>query len=125
VGAAAASVPWRAAVPAVAAALLAAGVAVVVQRSGRELEPDYARAGPIVQTAAARTVLTNSAVIEYYLDHPRPTLDRPFGLGPGREPRTRRPYAVVDDTRVGQGARPGPGRVRRIGPIVVRTARAP
>jgi hypothetical protein len=108
-------------VPVTAAALVAAGVAVVIQRSGRELEPDYARAEPVVRAAGAGTVLTNSAAVEYYLDHPRPTLDRPFGLGPGRELRTKPPYAVVDDSRVGTGARPGPGRRSAIGPIVVRT----
>lgn len=121
VGGAVAASPWRVTAPAAAAALLAVGVAVVAQRTGRELEPDYARAEPVVRDAGARAVLTNSAVVEYYLEHPRPTLDRPFGLGPGREPGTRPPYAVVDDSRVGQGARPGPGRVARIGPIVVRT----
>src|SRR4051812_2748618 len=59
VGGAAASVPRRAAVPVLAAALLAAGVAVVAQRTGRELEPDYARAEPVVRAAGGRTVLTN------------------------------------------------------------------
>src|SRR4051812_5371891 len=108
VGGAAASVPRRAAVPVLAAALLAAGVAVVAQRTGRELEPDYARAEPVVRAAGGRTVLTNSAVVEYYLQ-PRPILDRPFGLGTGLERAVRRPYAVVDDSRVGAGARPGPG----------------
>jgi 4-amino-4-deoxy-L-arabinose transferase-like glycosyltransferase len=121
VGGAVAALPWRAAVPAVALALVAVGAAVIVQRTGRELEPDYARAAPVVRAAGARMVLTNSAVIEYYLRDPRPTLDRPFGLGPGREARTKAPYAVVDDARVGAGARPGRGRRGAIGPIVVRT----
>jgi hypothetical protein len=123
VGGAVAAVPRRAAAPAVAVVLLAAGVAVVVQRTGREIEPDYARAEAVVRAAGARTVLTNSAVEEYYGNHPRPRLDRPFGLSRGLEPRTRAPYAVVDDTRVGEGARPGPGRRTKIGPIVVRTVR--
>src|SRR3954471_14065377 len=118
---AAASLPGRAAISVAAAALLAVGAAVIAQRTGRELEPDYARAGPIVRAAGARTVLTNSAVVEYYLQDPRPRLDRPFGLSPGLERAARPPYAVVDDSRVGQGARRGPGRVTRIGPIVVRT----
>lgn len=121
VGGAVAVVPWRAAAPVAAAALVAVGVAVVIQRSGRELEPDYARAEPVVR--GARTVLTNSAVIEYYLDDPEPVLDRPFGLGPGREALTKRPYAVVDDSRVGAGARPGPGGRTTIGPIVIRVVR--
>src|SRR3954452_20991761 len=120
-GGAAASVPWRPAVPVVAVALLAAGVAVVVQRTGRELEPDYSRAEPIVRAAGARTVLTNSAGVESYLRRRRPILDRPFGLGTGVERAVRRPYAVVDDSRVGAGARPGPGRRATIGPIAVRT----
>ena len=34
-----------------------------------------------------------------------------------------RPYAVVDDSRVGAGARPGPGRRTTIGPIVIRVVR--
>ena len=123
VGGAAVALPWRAAVPATAAALVAVAVAVVVQRTGRELEPDYARVGTVVRAAGARTVLTNSAVEEYYGNHPRPRLDRPFGLSRGLEPRTRAPYAVVDDSRVGEGARPGPGRRTKIGPIVVRTVR--
>lgn len=120
-GGAVALLPWRAVAPAFAAVLVAVGVAVVAQRAGRELEPDYARAQPAVR--GARVVLTNSAVIEYYLHHPRPVLDRPFDLGPGREGQTRRPYAVVDDSRVGAGARPGPGRRTTIGPIVIRVVR--
>src|SRR3954454_8588885 len=48
VGGAAALGPRRAAGPVLAAALLAAGVAVVAQRTGRELEPDYSRAAPVV-----------------------------------------------------------------------------
>jgi hypothetical protein len=94
---------------------------VVIERGGRELEPDYARAGPVVRESGARTVLTNSAVVRYYLHDPEPTLDRPFGLGPGREAHARRPYAVVDDSRVAGGARIGPGYPAAIGPIIVRT----
>jgi 4-amino-4-deoxy-L-arabinose transferase-like glycosyltransferase len=113
------SLPWRAAVPAAAAALLALGAGVVVQRHGRELEPDYARAEAAAR--GARTVLTNSAVVAYYLDDPEPVLDRPFNLGAGLEPRTAPPYAVVDDGAVGAGARPGPGRlVAKVDGIAVR-----
>jgi hypothetical protein len=65
-------------------------------------------------------VLTNSAVVAYYLRDRHPALDRPFGLGPGREGRTAPPYAVVDDSRVGDGPRPGPGRRAAVGPIVIR-----
>jgi 4-amino-4-deoxy-L-arabinose transferase-like glycosyltransferase len=111
------ALPWRAATPVAIAALLAVGVAVVVQRAGRELEPDYGR---VRARVPARAVLTNSAVVAYYLRDLHPALDRPFGLGPGREGRTAPPYAVVDDARIGDGARPGPGRRAGVGPIVIR-----
>ena len=65
-------------------------------------------------------MLTNSAVVAYYLRLPPSALDRPFGLGPGREGSARRPYAVIDDTAVAGGARPGPGQTRQIDRIVVR-----
>ena len=111
------ALPWRPAVPATAVALVLLGVAVIAQRSGRELEPDYPR---VAAAQAPRTVLTNSAVVAYYLRLPPSALDRPFGLGPGRERDTQRPYAVIDDTAVAGGARPGPGQARRVGRIVIR-----
>jgi 4-amino-4-deoxy-L-arabinose transferase-like glycosyltransferase len=120
-GSAVASLRWRAAASVAALALVAAGLVVIGQRTGRELEPDYTRAEPVVRAIRPRVVLTNSAVIAYYLDPLHPILDRPFGLGPGLEVKARPPYAVVDDSRVGQGARPGRGAITRIGPIVVRT----
>jgi 4-amino-4-deoxy-L-arabinose transferase-like glycosyltransferase len=113
---------WRAAAPLAALALVGLGVAVVVERAGRELEPDYARVARTVRAARTRTVLTNSAVVRFYL--PGATLDRPFNLGPGRERDTSPPYAVVDDDRVGRGARPGRGRiVADVGGVVVRIVR--
>jgi hypothetical protein len=87
---------------------------VFVQRHGRELEPDVAAVAPLVQD---RDVVTNSAVVAYYLRDLHPVLDRPFGLGRGLDGPS---LAVVDDTRVAGGARPGPGPVRRFGPIAVR-----
>jgi 4-amino-4-deoxy-L-arabinose transferase-like glycosyltransferase len=117
IGAGIDALPWRAAIPVAIAALAAVGVAVVVQRAGRELEPDY---GQVRARVPARAVLTNSAVVAYYLRDLHPALDRPFGLGPGRESRTAPPYAVVDDARVGAGPRPGPGRRETVGPIVIR-----
>ena len=117
------SLPWRAAAPATAAVLVLLGVAVVVQRSGRELEPDYAEVAAVVDQARPRIVLTNSAVVAYYLRERQARLDRPFNLGPGEEARARRPYVVVDDSRIGTEPRPGPGRRIQVGPLVVRPVR--
>jgi hypothetical protein len=77
-------------------------------RHGRQLEPDHGR--PQEATRGVRTVLTNTAVVAYYLHDPEPVLDRPVNLGDGLEASTRLPYPVVDDNRFG-GARRGPGRV--------------
>jgi hypothetical protein len=116
------SLRWRAAVPIAAVVLIAAGVGIVILRHGRELEPDYGRAQQA--TRGVRTVLTNSAVVAYYLHDPKPVLDRPVNLGAGLEATTGRPYAVVDDNSFG-GARLGPGRVvaRVADRIVVRVVR--
>jgi 4-amino-4-deoxy-L-arabinose transferase-like glycosyltransferase len=114
------SLPWRSAAPVTAAALAALGAAVILQRSDRELEPDYERVAEVVDRARPRTVLTNSAVVAYYLRDLPVQLDRPFNLGPGREARARPPYAVVDDRRVGDGPRPGPGRINVVEEVVVR-----
>jgi hypothetical protein len=65
-------------------------------------------------------VLTNSATVAFYLRDRHPLVDRPFGLLPGREADCRGPCAIVDDTRVASGVRPGPGRRVRVGPVVVR-----
>lgn len=100
-------------VPVAAVALLALGVAVFAQRHGRELEP-------AVPAVKARVVLTNSAVVAYYLRELDVRVDRPFGLGAGVEAACGAGCAVVDDTRVAGGARPGPGPARRFGPFVVR-----
>lgn len=111
-----AGVPVRAAVPVAAAAMAMLAVAVFVKRTGRELEPDIAALRPAV-AAAQRPVVTNSAVIAYYLGA---RLDRPFGLGRGS---CSDRCVVVEDLRVAGGARPGSGKTRRMGPIVVRFPR--
>jgi hypothetical protein len=99
-------VPWRAAVPLVAALLVGVGIALAALREGRELEPDYERARVVVRESGVRTILTNSAVVTYYLRDLAPTLDRPLDVGRGLEPVTSPPYAIVD---VGDKARRGPG----------------
>jgi hypothetical protein len=117
---------WRPAVPVAAAAAVALAIAIFIQREGRELEPDPAPARAALEEARPGVALTNSAVAAWYLQGLPVILDRPFGLGRGEEPpSTAGPYAVVDDERVGGGARPGPGRVRRFGDYVVRLAPGP
>jgi hypothetical protein len=54
-------------------------VGIVILHHGRELEPDDGRAQQA--TRGARTVLTNSAAVAYYLHDPKPVLDRPANLG--------------------------------------------
>ena len=94
-------------VPVAAVALLALSAAVFVQRHDRELEPP-------VPAVSSGPVLTNSAVVAYYLRDLDVQVDRPFGLGPGA---LCEDCVVVDDVRVAGGAR-GPGRAT--GPFVVR-----
>ena len=120
-----AALRWRPAAPLAAAALVAAGVVVFAERSGRELEPDPAPLRAAVTAARPAEVLTNSATIAFHLRHLPVTLDRPFGLDPGEELGCAAPCVIVDDTRVAGGARPGPGARRRVGPFVVRVARRP
>jgi hypothetical protein len=117
------ALPWRFAVPAVAAGLLALGVAVFVQRYDRELHPDVEPAGEAVRAAGAGTVLTNSPVVAFYLRDLDPRLDRPFGLG-NDEPDCAgcpRPLAIVEDARLPGGVRAGPGQPHVFdGALVVR-----
>ncbi|HET9024398.1 MAG TPA: hypothetical protein VFN64_07470 [Burkholderiaceae bacterium] len=96
------------------------GTAVVVRRAQGSDEPDYkAIARVIAPTAEGRTVLTNSAVIAYYMRDLRPHLDRPFGLEApcaGCSP----PFLIVEDARVANSPRPGTGSARTFGPVYVR-----
>jgi 4-amino-4-deoxy-L-arabinose transferase-like glycosyltransferase len=100
--------PW------VAAACVLVAAAVVVQRAGREYEPDYARA---VALAGDREIHTNSAVVAFYGRAGHVFLDRPFGMGAGEACRG---CAIVDDARNG-GLRPGLRREAQVGPLVVGT----
>ncbi len=104
---------------AVAIAVLGAGVA--VRRTGGSDEPDGARvAHEVAPLARGRVVLTNSAVVDYYLRDLHPRLDRPFGLGPGLEAGCAGRCLIIDDARVAGGPRRGPGPSRHYGPIYVR-----
>jgi 4-amino-4-deoxy-L-arabinose transferase-like glycosyltransferase len=98
------------------------GVAVFIQRFGREYEPDLAPVRTVVTALHPRMVLTNSAVVAYYLRRLPVVVDRPFGLGVGREASCPSPCVIVEDTRVPGGARPGPGPSRLVGPFEVRLA---
>lgn len=139
------ALPWRWAMPTATACLLALAVAVIAQRHDREIHPDVAPAADLVRTSGARTVLTNSPVVAYYLTggaegrasgieslgttkagrrHADVRLDRPFGLG-NDEPGCAAggcpaPVVVVEDSRLPGGIRGGPGAVSAFGPIVAR-----
>jgi hypothetical protein len=113
-------------------AVAVVGVAVFVQRFGREYEPNLAPVRTVVGALHPRMVLTNSAVVAYYLRRLPVVVDRPFGLGlglgagvgvgVGREASCPSPCVIVEDTRVPGGVRPGPGPSRLIGPFEVRLA---
>lgn len=96
------------------------GVAVATKRAAGNDEPDYKAIAKAVRPAAkGRTVVTNSAVVVYYLRDLHPRLDRPFGLEAPCE-RCKPPFLIVDDTRVANSPRSGPGGARTFGPIYVR-----
>ena len=105
---------------AVGCLLLAVGLAVFVQRFDRQYEPDVNPVRLAAEALHPRAVLTNSAVVAYYLRGLRPIVDRPFGLGPDHEASCQHPCLIVDDTRVAGGARPGPGPRGQIGPFSLR-----
>jgi hypothetical protein len=97
-----------------------AAVAVFAQRLGAEYQPDLAPVRAAVEHIVPRELLTNSAVVAYYLRGEDPILDRPFGLGPGLESGCGRRCVVVDDARVPGGVRPGAGPSGTIGPFTIR-----
>jgi 4-amino-4-deoxy-L-arabinose transferase-like glycosyltransferase len=110
---------------AAAVAIAALGVAVVVKRTGGNDEPDYKGVARIVESAAHhRIVLTNSAVVAYYMRDLHPRLDRPFGLGHGLQSDCLMDcgglYLIIDDTRVAGGARIGRGHAHQFGALYVR-----
>jgi len=124
------AVRLRWAIPVVAGALVLFGVGLAVKRAREHGDIDVVA----IQSAVARlhpgTILTNSAVIDYYLRGrgARLILDRPLGFGQGREESCRacaRPLVIVDDASEGGGARPGPGPRVRIGHFVVRLTPSP
>ncbi len=108
--------PWIAAM----AGTAVVAVAVFAQRYQRQYEPDLAPVRAAAAGTHPRTVLTNSAVVAYYLRGLHPVLDRPFGLDPGLERSCTAPCVIVDDSRIAGGVRPGPGPSQRIGFFQVR-----
>ncbi|MEA2497287.1 MAG: hypothetical protein QOJ29_5198, partial [Thermoleophilaceae bacterium] len=118
------AIPQRMQVVAIVAiALLAVGVG--IKRAQGSDEPDIKAIGALVTPGAKnRTVLTNSAVVAYYLRDLHPRLDRPFGLGPGLESGCvgpcRASFLIVDDRRVANSPRVGPGAAHSFGGIYVR-----
>lgn len=116
-------VPMRGLVPIAAGVLSLAGIGLAIKRLHRETEPDPHAISELVRADKARTILTNSAAIAYYFRADHAILDRPLNFGRDLEtgcPTCPRPIAVVDDTQVGSGPRPGPGPAVRVGHFVVR-----
>jgi hypothetical protein len=110
----------RAATAAACIGIAAIGVAVGIRRANQNDEPDYNAIATAIRPAAkGRTVLTNSAVIAYYLRDLHPRLDRPFGLKAACRGCTP-PFLIVEDTRVANSPRPGPGHATAFGPVYVR-----
>jgi uncharacterized membrane protein len=119
-GAVLVSVQWRWAVPGAAVLLAALGVGNLVRRLGAQYEPDLTPISQIAERDHARTVLTNTPVVLYYLVSLRPIFDRPYNLGPGLASTCARPCLVVDDTRVPGGEpRRAPGTNSTVGPYLL------
>ena len=117
-------VPSRWFTIAAAVCLLGLGVAVFVQRHGRELEPDIDPVAALIERSGDRLVLTNSARVAFYLRDLYPHLDRPLGFGIDAEAACGPPcpfaLAIVDDARAPAGVRTGPGQTHVFGPLHVR-----
>lgn len=123
-GAGLAALSWRAAAPAAALALALVATAVAHQRTGREYEADLRPLAAAVRGAHVSTVLTNSAVVSFYLRAEHPILDRPFGLLDRRVTRPcGRGCAIVEDSRAPGGLRgaPAPETRRAFGPFFLTT----
>jgi 4-amino-4-deoxy-L-arabinose transferase-like glycosyltransferase len=116
--AAVAEIPWRWAVPVAVGCLFALGVGDFVKRLGGEYEPSLAPVRQAAISLHARTVLTNTPVVIYYLHSFHPDFDRQSNLGPGRAATCARPCLAIDDTRVHAGTlRPITGTPFYIGPF--------
>jgi hypothetical protein len=114
--AALAELPWRWVTPAVAVCLLAVGVVDFGKRLGGQFQPSLAPVRAAAVRLRARSVLTDTPVVLYYL--PGSVLDRPYNLGAGAESTCARPCLAVDDTRVDVGTlRPITGTPFYIGPF--------
>jgi hypothetical protein len=112
---------WAPALAIACAGLGLLGVANAVRRAGTEYEPSLTPVRSALVAAHARTVLTNTPIVLYYLGSFRPIFDRPSNLGPGLALHCARPCATVDDNRSHGGTpRPAtPTSSETIGPYVV------
>jgi hypothetical protein len=91
---------WRRVVPAAAACLLVLGVVDFAKRLGGEYQPSLAPVRAAAVRLHARSVLTDTPVVLYYLSGFHPVLDRPYNLGAGAADTCARPCLAVDDTRI-------------------------
>ncbi len=120
-GTAAAVQPWRWLRVGAVVAIGATALAVIVQRHGRELEPDPSPLVQAVAAAAPAEVRTNTALVAWHLRHLEGTsvvLDRPFGLARDLSGCATPECFVVEDSRSPGGLRPGPA-VAPFGPYAV------
>jgi len=89
--------------PAAAACLLVLGVVDFAKRLGGEYQPSLAPERTAAIRLHARSVLTNTPVVLYYLRGSKPVLDRPYNLGEGAADTCARPCLAVDDVRIDTG----------------------
>jgi len=102
-----------------AALLVALGAIGIVKRYHRDFQPDLTPVRNLAEALHARTVLTNSSVVVYYLRSLGPALDRPFNLGQGRGRTCARPCLIIDDRRIPGPPRPVTDSHTAIGPFLL------
>ncbi len=103
---------------AVAVTLLGAlGVVDFAKRYHHQWQPDLSPVRAQALAMHPATVLTNTPVVDYYLQKLHPHVDRPFDLGAGQAQTCTRPCLIVDDLRVHTGTpRPAlPGSHTQVG----------
>jgi hypothetical protein len=109
---------WGWVLPTAAACLLVLGVVDFAKRLGGEYQPSLAPVRVAAVRLHARSVLTDTPVVLYYLGTLHPILDRPYNLGAGAAGTCTRPCLAVDDTRIITGtARPITGTAFYIEPF--------